>query len=64
MLKQLDQIHQDALAALKSIADQEGLLDWRSSYIGRKSPLMEIFTKMRELSKEEKPLVILLSILK
>ena len=57
MLKQLEQIHKDALAELENTQIQEDLHQWRSKHLGNKSPLMDIFTKMRDLSKEERPKV-------
>lgn len=55
MLKLLGQIHKEALADLEKAQDQEDLHQWRSAHLGSKSPLMDIFTKMRDLSKEERP---------
>jgi phenylalanyl-tRNA synthetase alpha chain len=57
MLKQLEKIQKDALDALEKVIDQESLGQWRSLHIGRKSPLMDVFTQMREMSKEERPKV-------
>ena len=57
MLEKLEQIKLDALAAMDKITDQESLLVWRATYTGKKSALMDIFNQMRELSKEERPLV-------
>lgn len=57
MLEQLDQAEREALAALEDLDDEERLLQWRAKYLGKKSPVMEAFTVMRELSKEERPLV-------
>lgn len=57
MLDQLEKTYQDALKALGNIQGEESLLQWRSSYLGKKSPLMEVFTLMRGLSSEERPLV-------
>jgi phenylalanyl-tRNA synthetase alpha chain len=57
MLEKLEQIQKDALTALEQIQDQEALLTWRGEHLGKKSPLMEVFTKMRDLSAEERPLV-------
>jgi phenylalanyl-tRNA synthetase alpha chain len=57
MLDTLEQIRKDALAALEQVQDQDALLQWRGAYLGKKSPLMEVFTKMRDLGKEERPLV-------
>jgi len=57
MLKQLEKLHKDALDALDKVTDQEGLGQWRSAHIGRKSPLMDVFTQMREMGKAERPKV-------
>jgi phenylalanyl-tRNA synthetase alpha chain len=57
MLEKLEQIQKEALAALEKIGDQEALLAWRGAHLGKKSPLMDVFTKMRDLSKEERPKV-------
>jgi phenylalanyl-tRNA synthetase alpha chain len=57
MLKQLEKINKEALSALEKVRDQESLGQWRSAHIGRNSPLMDVFTKMREMSKEERPKV-------
>ncbi|MGD2026383.1 MAG: phenylalanine--tRNA ligase subunit alpha [Anaerolineales bacterium] len=57
MLEQLDQAEREALTALEELDDEERLLQWRAKYLGKKSPVMEAFTVMRELSKEERPLV-------
>jgi len=55
MLEQLEKIQKDALSSLDGIADQESLQKWRSANVGRKSPLMDVFTKMGALSQEERP---------
>jgi phenylalanyl-tRNA synthetase alpha chain len=57
MLEKLDQIEQQALKALETLEDEEAVLQWRAEYLGKKSVVMEAFTVMRELSKEERPLV-------
>ena len=57
MLEQLEKTQQDALEALEKAQDEESLLQWRSAYLGKQSPLMDVFTKMRDLSKEERPQV-------
>ena len=57
MLKSLDKIQKEALAALKGIKDEDALSAWRSAHLGAKSPLMEAFAQMRELNKEERPQV-------
>ncbi len=57
MLDQLERVLEAALTALQDVQDQEGLQQWRTAHLGRKSPLMDAFTGMRDLSKEERPLV-------
>jgi phenylalanyl-tRNA synthetase alpha chain len=57
MLEKLDQIEQSALAALKGVQDEAALQEWRVAHLGRSSPLMQSFSQMGQLSKEERPLV-------
>ncbi len=57
MLEQLEKNYQDALAALENAQDEDNLLQWRAAFLSKKSPLMEVFDRMRDLSKEERPLV-------
>ncbi len=56
-LKQLDQIEKDGLAALAAASDEDGLAAWRTAHLGRKSGLMAAFDGMKDLTKEERPLV-------
>ncbi len=55
MLKQLDDIQESALSALAKIQDEETLQGWRVTYLGRSSALMQVFDKMKEVTKEERP---------
>jgi phenylalanyl-tRNA synthetase alpha chain len=57
MLAQLEQIKQNALAALQGLQTEDGLEQWRVAHLGRSSPLMEIFSQLGKLSKEERPIV-------
>jgi len=57
MLEKLEKVEKEALSALEHLDDEESLLQWRAEYLGKKSVVMEAFTVMRELSKEERPLV-------
>jgi phenylalanyl-tRNA synthetase alpha chain len=57
MLEKLDKVEKEALVALARLEDEDSLLQWRAEYLGKKSTVMEAFTVMRELSKEERPLV-------
>jgi phenylalanyl-tRNA synthetase alpha chain len=57
MLNQLDEIQQAALSALETIQDEDTLQGWRVTYLGRSSPLMQVFDKMGQLVKEERPAI-------
>lgn len=57
MLEKLQEIEEQAIKALKDVKDEESLSGWRSAYTGRKSPLMDIFTQMGQLSSEDRPAV-------
>ena len=55
MLKELEAIHADALAAVTEIADAEGLESFRISYLGRKGRLTLAAAGMKDLAKQDKP---------
>ncbi|GAB4487046.1 MAG: phenylalanine--tRNA ligase subunit alpha [Anaerolineales bacterium] len=57
MLDKLNEIEKDALASLAAIEDESALEAWRVANIGRSSPVMNVFSQMGTLSKEERPLV-------
>ncbi len=57
MLSQLDQIEQNALAALENARDEESLEQWRIAHLGRSSPLMQLFDQLRQVPKEERPAI-------
>jgi phenylalanyl-tRNA synthetase alpha chain len=57
MLVQLEQIKQNALAALQGLQTEESLEQWRVAHLGRSSPLMQTFNQLGKLSKEERPIV-------
>jgi phenylalanyl-tRNA synthetase alpha chain len=57
MLEHLDQIEQEALAALQSVQDEAGLEQWRIAHLGRSSALMQVFDQLGKISKEERPLI-------
>lgn len=57
MLGQLKQIQSSAAAALRQIEQEEDLQQWRVAYLGRSSPLMQIFDKLGQMPKEERPAV-------
>ncbi len=57
MLEQLKEIERTALAALEAVQDEAALETWRVAYLGRSSPLMQVFSKLGALAKEERPVV-------
>jgi phenylalanyl-tRNA synthetase alpha chain len=57
MLEQLEKIKVDSLNALEAVSSETELEDWRVRYLGRKSPIMDVFGQMARLSKEERPVV-------
>jgi phenylalanyl-tRNA synthetase alpha chain len=57
MLKELEQIEKDGLAALEKAADAAALQAWKTAHLGGKSAVMDVFTKMGGLSKAERPAV-------
>jgi len=57
MLVKLDEIQSTALEALESVHDDDTLQAWRVTYTGRSSALMQVFSGLGALSKEERPLV-------
>jgi len=57
MLEQLTQVETEALAALSNVKDKDALESWRTSYLGKKSPLMTILGDLGKLSREERPAI-------
>jgi len=57
MLDKLKEIEKTALESLSAITDKAALDDWRVSTIGRNSPLMQVFSGLGKLSKDERPAV-------
>jgi phenylalanyl-tRNA synthetase alpha chain len=55
MLEELKKIEKIARKALDSAEDEKSLQEWNRVQLGRKSALMDVFTKMSGLSKEERP---------
>jgi phenylalanyl-tRNA synthetase alpha chain len=54
MNEQLEQIQQDALAALEQAADAGALEQWRTVHLGRKSRLSELLGSLGKLPPEER----------
>lgn len=57
MHPQLDQIEETALSALQDVKDEESLEKWRVEYLGRSSPLMQVFDSLGKMPKEERPAI-------
>ncbi|MDI6770376.1 MAG: phenylalanine--tRNA ligase subunit alpha [Anaerolineales bacterium] len=57
MLEQLSHIKQKAMEALQLVQDEAALEAWRVARLGRSSPLMQVFSGLGGLSKEERPAV-------
>ncbi len=57
MLDKLSEIEKSALDALASVQDASALDAWRVAHLGRSSPLMQVFSGLGALSKEERPTV-------
>lgn len=55
IMEQLDQIEQNALKALEAVQDEPALQEWRVAYLGRNAPVMQIFSRLSEAPKEERP---------
>ncbi|MHB0924655.1 MAG: phenylalanine--tRNA ligase subunit alpha [Bellilinea sp.] len=57
VLAELDGIRRAGLDALSSVQDEAGLQAWRTTHLGRSSPVMQIFTRLGQISKEMRPAV-------
>src|ERR1700690_1482166 len=57
MLDTLSEIEKAALNALSAVNDGSALDVWRVTHLGRSSALMQVFSGLGALSKEERPLV-------
>ncbi len=57
MIDKLGEIEKRALDDLASVQDEAALESWRVGHLGRNSPLMEVFSGLGTLTKEERPAV-------
>lgn len=57
MLERLQELENEALAALEAVEDEDGLQAWKVKYLGRSAALAEITSGLGELPKEERPAV-------
>jgi len=57
MLSQLEQIEKNGVADLKAVKDETGLGEWHVAHLGRSAPIMQVFDKLGQLAKEERPII-------
>ena len=57
MLSQLEQIEKNGLAALSAVQNEAGLAEWHIATLGRSAPIMQVFDKLGQLAKEERPVI-------
>ncbi len=57
ILEELEQVKTTALAELEKASDEAALLAWRSTYLGKASPVMKAFSSLGALPTEQRPLV-------
>jgi phenylalanyl-tRNA synthetase alpha chain len=57
MLEKLERTLKEAVESLKGIKTEQDLHSWRSNNIGKKSVVTEAYAVLKDLSKEERPLV-------
>ena len=55
MLQQVEGVREEALKELEQVRDTAGLEAWRVRYLGRKSTLMQAFSRIKEVPPEERP---------
>ena len=57
MLEQLDQIQENALSVLENTQTEDALEQWRVTFLGRSSPLMNTFDRLGQIPKDERPAI-------
>lgn len=57
MISQLEQIEKNGLAALNDAQSETSLAEWHIAYLGRSAPIMQVFDKLGQLAKEERPVI-------
>jgi phenylalanyl-tRNA synthetase alpha chain len=55
MREELNRLEQDAQAQLQAAESAEALAAWRSQYLGKKSPLRTVLSRLGQLPAEERP---------
>lgn len=57
MLDKINTIKEEAIRELASVENEEMLEQWRVKHLGRSSEIMQVFTNLGSLSKEDRPVV-------
>ena len=57
LLIQLEEIQGKGLEALTGVTDEATLNIWKTAFLGRSAPVMQVFSRLAEVSKEQRPLV-------
>ena len=55
LFSQLENFEKESLAALEAVADENGLAQWKTAQLGKSSFVQQVFSKMKEASKEDRP---------
>ncbi len=57
LVQDLEKIRLEALDDLNVVRDEKDLQAWRSKHLGRSAPFMQVFTRMGEVPKEQRPFI-------
>ncbi len=55
MLQEVERVREEALAELTRVRDADALEAWRIRFLGRKSTIMQAFSRIKEVPPEERP---------
>ncbi|NMC81073.1 MAG: phenylalanine--tRNA ligase subunit alpha [Chloroflexi bacterium] len=55
--RELEQIQARAVQELETVQDEAALQAWRVRHLGRSAPVMQVFSRLGQVSKEQRPLV-------
>ena len=55
--EQLDQIQNKGLEELNQVKEEAGIQAWKTTHLGRSSPVMQIFSNLPGIPKEDRPAV-------
>jgi phenylalanyl-tRNA synthetase alpha chain len=57
ILSQLDQIQEQGLVQLQAVQDETDLQAWKTAHLGRSAPVMQVFSQLPQLPREQRPQV-------